>query len=144
MSVDLIKGYFDNASFNKEFNEYTQQRKDDERKKETEKLNQLNKVIYRKKISEMSLSELMSNWKSSWLGVLNDIIHVRLNPTILFVDDRLFFIGITLIIIIILFVLYYLFLNVHEYEKDTNINISFNIPKVDKNIFEKILERNKN
>ena len=133
MSVDLIKKNFELSTFNKDFTEYMKKQKEDELKADEERLKTLNQIIYEKKISEMTTTELLYEWKESLIGFINDIIHLNFNINELFSKNRLFFIGITLIIVIILFYIYYWFFTTVEKvnnDTNTNINISLSLPNI--------------
>lgn len=101
MSVDLIKAKFDNAAFNVEFNKYMEEEKEKQHQQEIERLNKMNETIYIKKISEMSFNELLVEWKNSIIGILDDLLHLRV--TSIFSGNRLFFVGMTVVIIVLIF-----------------------------------------
>jgi hypothetical protein len=139
MSVDLIKKKFELTTFNQDFTNYLKKQKNEELKRDEERLKTLNQTIYEKKISNMSMTELLYEWKDSLIGFIDDIIHFNFNVSELFKDNRLFFLGITIIIIIILFYFYYWFVSSNEkINNDTNINISFAIPNISENKIKKI------
>jgi len=103
MSVDLIKNKFDIKTFNKGFEDYMKQQTEIKHQQEIERLKQLNETKYEKKITEMTWNEIMVEWKTSIIGVLDDALHFRFTPSVLFRENRLFFIGITLLILAIIF-----------------------------------------
>lgn len=103
MSVDLVKSKFDIKAFNKGFENYMKEQNEIKHQTEIERLKQLNETIYEKKITEMTWNEVMKEWELSMVGVLDDILHFRLTPSILFRDNRLFFVGITLLILASIF-----------------------------------------
>lgn len=142
MSIDLMRNKFDSKTFNSDFVQYTDEQKQMEKRRETEKLSRLNTEIYQKKISEMTFNEIVVEWKESIIGVMNDIINLQLHPKILFSNNRLLFIGCTVIIVIILFYFYYwLFFSSSKVIKNEHtFNISFNIPTEQRNIFSKIID----
>lgn len=107
MSVDLTKGKFDITEFNTSFEKQKQLQKEEEHKAEAGRLNKMNKEIYRKKISEMSLNELMSEWKNSLIGILNDLLNLRWSFGTLFAENRLFFLGITIVFCVLLFYIFH-------------------------------------
>lgn len=111
MSIDLVKGQFDVNKFNQEFESNIQQQKEIVAQQDAKKLQELNKVIYKQKISEMTFIEFIHNWKESLLGMLNDLLHLRLQSEILFQENRLFFLGITVIFAIIFFYLFFMLIN---------------------------------
>ena len=93
--------YFDIGEFNKTFESSKEAKQEQQNKEDIEKLKKINQEIYRKKINEMSLDELMINWKSSLIGILNDLLNFRWSPDVLLADNRLFFSGITIIFFVI-------------------------------------------
>lgn len=122
MSIDLQKRDFDIAKFNKEFEETNIKLREEEEKKNDEKLKSLNTDIYEKKISEMTFNEILIDWKMSMLGVLNDLINFRWKG-IIAKDNRLFHIGITLIICVILFYIFSTFFEKEVKSKNTEFHI---------------------
>lgn len=103
MSVDLMKKNFDVATFNKEFEAYKISKEEEKHKKEMEDLKKLNKEIKVRKLSEMSMNELIIEWKNSMIGIMNDLLNGRWSLTTIFSGNRLFFAGVTLILITVLF-----------------------------------------
>lgn len=103
MSVDLIKTNFDNSIFNSEFEKQKRELIKQKQKNEENRLKKLNQEIYKKKITDMSINELLIEWKNEMIGLLNDIINLRLSS--LFSGNRLLFIGITIITTTLLFYL---------------------------------------
>lgn len=93
--------YFDIGEFNKTFEASKEAKQEQQNKEDIEKLKKMNQEIYRKKINEMSIDELMIDWKSSLIGILNDLLNFRWNPDVLFADNRLFFLGMTIILFVI-------------------------------------------
>lgn len=132
MSVDLVKNKFDIAAFNRDFENQMIAKKEEENKKDMEKLKEMNKEIYKKKISEMTTGEIIGEWQSSLTGMINDMIHLKFQPEILFSENRLFFIGITLLIIVILFYfLFWLFNPKDIVNTGHTVNVSFNLPPIE-------------
>jgi hypothetical protein len=103
MSIELIRTNFDNAIFNDEFEKNKRQRNAEKQKIEEERLRKMNQEIYVKELRDMSINELLIEWKMSHIGILNDLINLRWNPYTLFGENRLLFIGITIIVFAILF-----------------------------------------
>ena len=94
---------FDNSLFNTEFEKKKLEMNASKQKDEEERLQKLNKEIHIKKISEMTIVEIMSEWKISLIGILNDILNLHIHPNILFRDNRLLFLGATIILCVYLF-----------------------------------------
>jgi hypothetical protein len=73
MSIDLVKGKVNTDKFNDEFEKTNAQERELENQREIKKLQDMNEVIYKKKINEMTLHELVLEWKKSLLDMLNDL-----------------------------------------------------------------------
>lgn len=150
MSVDLVKNKFDVKAFNTGFTKYMKEQKEVENQQNIAKLKQLNtEEETKKKISEMSFNELINEWTTSLIGILDDLINFRLNPSTLFGENRMFFVGITLLLVVILFYFFYwLFIGFSpNIIKDEHvINISLNIPEQKQSLFKlfmtKLLKKN--
>lgn len=143
MSVDLVKNKFDVKAFNTGFTKYMEEQKEAENQQNIAKLKQLNTEVYKKKISEMSFNEAMEEWKSSLIGILDDLLNLRLNPSTLFGENRMFFVGITLLLVVIFFYFFYwLFFGFSpNIIKDEHvINISLNIPEQKQSLFKLFME----
>lgn len=103
MSVDLMKTNFDNALFNIEFEKNKKEKEKDKRLSDEERLRKMNKEMRAKKMSEMSMNELMIEWKISVVGILNDLLNLNWNINTIFGGDRLFYVGLTIIICSVIF-----------------------------------------
>jgi hypothetical protein len=144
MSVDLVKNKFDNQAFNVDFTKYIDQQKETEHQLNIAKLKQLNTEVYKKKISDMSFNEVLVEWRETLTGIMDDVINMHLQPSVLLRDNRLFFTGITLIIIVVLFYFFYwLFFGFSQkIIKDEHIfNISLNIPEQKQSIVKMFMEK---
>lgn len=128
MSIDLVKTAPDEETLNASFAKYIEEKKKLDEQRNIAKLKDMEEIIYRKKISDMTINEFMVNWKMSHVGFVDDVIHMRLNPTTLFGDNRLFFIGFTMVVTIVVFFAMYLMF--HEHSSDARnehvISISLN------------------
>ena len=132
MSVDLMKNKFDNKAFNAEFEKYKSDKKLQEESENAMKLNEMNTEIKEKKITEMTYSELLSEWQSSITGILNDLIHLRFNVTTFTKDSRPFFFGLTVLIVCVFLFLFYEIIHSDKSGVNRNenvFNISLNLPK---------------
>jgi hypothetical protein len=103
MSIDFMKNdkNFDLAKFNKTFEEQSIALREKKNQEEMEKLRLMNTEEYYKKISEKTLSEIMKEWKDALLGVINDAIRLNINRDTLLTENRLFYVGITVLFIVV-------------------------------------------
>lgn len=118
---------FDVNEFNKAFEE--QQVNDN---KEKEELDMMKKVIEKEKLHDMSLGKILINMKDEIFGILYDLISINYESFDTFLDiftknNRLFYIGLFLIIIcIFLYLISYFFHT--DNDNDININANLNVP----------------
>ena len=108
---------FDIANFNKEFEE--KQTKYSAIKSQTEKtnLNKLSREIKKKLLHQLSIGEILINMKDTIFGIYTDFLFLDYKD-ILTKENRLFYIGILLILIaLIIKIISYIFLT---YEKKSN------------------------
>jgi hypothetical protein len=114
------KKNFDLDKFNKEF-VFKKERADIENKiKSQEKINRLTEAanIKEKSLYNLSVGELVIGIKDTWFGILDDLLAKRLEMQILTQNNRLFFIGLTVVIIVTIIYLYNFFLE-EEIKKDS-------------------------
>jgi hypothetical protein len=105
MLIDRHKK-IDLKKFNKEF----ERRKDLTKKQSSEnikkRLGVLNKPKKIKKIYEQSIGEILINTKNAWISLLDDLINGNFNMSIFTTENRLFYIGLTIILISIILYLF--------------------------------------
>lgn len=91
---------FDLADFNKKFVADKEKRQKESKIKLQEKIDGLNRDANTKKIRlyNLSVSELMIGVKNTWFGILDDLLIMKFN-NIATKNDRLFYIGLTIIIV---------------------------------------------
>lgn len=98
---------FDVAAFNKDFELTAKTQKEANRIKENEKLQLLNQDIKEKTIMNMSINELLIDWKVSFDGILNDIQQRNITRSTLTNGNRLFHLGMTILLGVLFFYLMY-------------------------------------
>lgn len=109
---------FDVQEFNKQFELDKEQRKLIAQEKDLQKLRQLNETIVEKKLYENTVSDIIIGIKNSWFNLLDDLLEQKFSISIFTRENRLFYIGITLIIMGLLIYLYNFFLeDGNEYEQ---------------------------
>ncbi len=121
---------FDINRFNKLYNDYINKVRSEERSTEKERLEKLNKeFIEGKQISDLTFWELFFNMKDAINDVFNDIFQLKFDKNTLTKNNRLFYIGLFLILIVfIVFILDKLFSG--GTAKSTPTNTSKNYYKI--------------
>jgi len=128
----MDKYYSNNELDINEFNK-TFEEKQKQNKKENE-LEAMNKIIENQQLHDMSLGDIFINMKEEIFGIIYDIFSINFNSFDTFSEiftknNRLFYIGIFLIIIcIFLYIISYLFFYPKKKQKDININANLSVP----------------
>uniref|UniRef100_A0A6C0E9T1 Uncharacterized protein n=1 Tax=viral metagenome TaxID=1070528 RepID=A0A6C0E9T1_9ZZZZ len=152
---------FDNQAFNKDFEKYILDQKAKQIEEDNKKLKDMIKQEQTKKLYQMSVGDILVGIKDTWFGILDDVLAFRFSYDIFLKYNRLFFIGLTLIIIALLILLYNFVTNKSDDdtndEKNRNIIEIHHIYKMDekdkidniekmpeKKMIKKITEANKN
>jgi hypothetical protein len=104
---------FDLTNFNREFVFKKEQAGIQNRIKSQEKIDELTKNANKKTKSlyNLSIAEIMIGIKNTWFDILDDLLAFNINIKIMTKDNRLFFIGLTIIIMTIFIYLYNFFLD---------------------------------
>lgn len=106
MSVDLIKNKkFDVQEFNKSFQEQADAQKEINKKHEASKEKEMSYEIKEKKLLDMTIREIMIDWKISIDGILNDFQARHVSKKTFTTDNRLFHLGMTILIGVLFFYL---------------------------------------
>lgn len=113
---------FNLKQFNLDFEEDLKKRNAERYKREDTTLKQLNTTIEQSHIINMSVGEILVGIKDTWFGIMDDILMLKFNIRTFTKDDRLFFIGLTIVIIVILtYIIHYLSNIGDEYNKKEKI-----------------------
>jgi len=107
MSVDLVKKKFDIGEFNKDFEKTEAEKEATNKIKEDAETAKMSYTVYSKRINEMTLGEILVDWKISFDAIMSDLRNRNLTKSTFTQDNRLFHVGITLLIGILLFYLMY-------------------------------------
>lgn len=121
---------FDLEKFNKGFENIQSEKKKKERLAQDEYLNSLKKVEVSKKITDLNISEILTNTKNEVLDLTYDLISFDYDSFDDFINlftknNRLFYIGLFMLLIsCILYIISYIFFYPSDITKnDININI---------------------
>lgn len=102
---------FDLANFNKEFVFKKEKTQSQSKIKSEEKIKKLNKEanIIVKPLYKLSVSEIMFGVKNTWFDILDDILAQKFDNQLFVKNNRLFYIGLTIIIIVVILYIYNIF-----------------------------------
>ena len=95
--VDPANGEFDIDKFNGHYEQYRDRRRNEMKKKMKEKLDELNAPTPTISVYEQSIPKILSDTKESVFNTLDDLLQGSFKIDTFTKDNRLFFIGITLI-----------------------------------------------
>lgn len=113
---------FNLKQFNLDFEEDLKKRNAERYKREDATLKQLNTTIERPHVINMSVGEILVGIKDTWFGIMDDLLMLKFNASTFTKDDRLIFIGLTIVIIVILtYIIHYLSNIGDEYNKKEKI-----------------------
>ncbi len=130
-------GEFDLGKFNDSFDKSKEEQKQITKINDTAKLNSLNQTISKKSLFQLSTGEMLIGIKDTWFGIIDDIIHLNFytnqgkqSLTSIFIkDDRMFYIGLTLLIIALGLYLYNYF-DEEFYRDDNNFHEEIPVQKI--------------
>lgn len=112
----LPNGKLDIDHYNKQISQYSEIRKNDTKLLVEQKLNDINKQKPVELVYDLSIGQIIINLKDNMFDILDDILNSRLTSETFTKDNRLFYLGLFMIIVAcILF--FYMFFNVGENEK---------------------------
>lgn len=97
---------FDIKKFNADFDQEKADIKENVGKLEQARLAELNKEPPKKQIYEYSVAEIIIGIKDAWFDILDDLLQHRLSAETFLRDNRMFFVGLTVVIIVIILYLY--------------------------------------
>lgn len=111
---------FDLGKFNKVFDVNREITKRNQRVKDLQKLNELSSTESMTSLYDLNLSQILINTKNTWFGVLDDLLDQRFQLDTFTREDRLFYIGLTIVIIAVILYLYALLISDDQIESPGN------------------------
>ena len=102
-------GKLDIDHYNREFSQYSDKRKEEMKRVLAEKLDELNKPKPVELIYDLSIGQIALNTKDAIFDILDDTVNLRFTSDILTKNNRLFYLGIILVLVACLLFLYMLF-----------------------------------
>jgi hypothetical protein len=119
-----IKKDFDLDNFNKEFVFKKERAAIENRIKSQKKLDRLTKTanVPEKSLYNLSVAEFVIGIKDTWFGILDDLLAKKIELETLTKNNRLFFIGLTIILITAILYLYNFFIDEEIVEEKDETN----------------------
>ena len=108
---DPVTKKFDVDRFNLNFEEYEKRRKAEMKKKMDEKLDKLNTPVKRTPIYGESIGKIILGTKDALFNILDDILQYKFTNETLTKNNRLFYIGLTLIFIALFIYFYHILIS---------------------------------
>jgi len=100
--VKMAENEFDLAKFNKEFEEKKKINNERNTELEQQRLQFMNQEIKEKKAYNSTIQEYAIGIKDTWFGIYDDLMQKDFSINVFNRDDRLFYVGLTIVIIVIL------------------------------------------
>lgn len=117
-------GKFDIDKFNRDFDQYKDKRKEEEKEILDRKLAELNKPPDITPPYNLSVGQIMINMTESTFNTIDDILNFNISQDTLLKQNRLFYLGILLIIVALILYAYMMFMYNDESHIDSQININ--------------------
>jgi hypothetical protein len=105
----LDNGKFDIDRFSRDFDQYKIKRKDEMREKMQKKLDELNKPPEEIPAYNLSIGQIMVNIKDTLFGIIDDILRFDFSWDVLLKKNRLFYLGLAIIMVASIVYLYFFF-----------------------------------
>lgn len=106
MSTQKGGNKFNNIDFNPSFEQARNIAMAKIREEDKQKLAKLDKTIIQKPITDLSVGEILIGIKNSWFDLIDDLLQRRFTMSTFTKNNRLFYIGVTIVIFIIIIYLY--------------------------------------
>jgi len=106
----LDSGKFDVDKFNRDFDQYKSKRKNEMKDNIERKLDELNTPPDETPPYNLSIGQIMINMKDAIFNIIDDLLNFKISWNILLKQNRLFYLGLMLIIIAVIFYLYLFFM----------------------------------
>ncbi|VBB17968.1 hypothetical protein YASMINEVIRUS_431 [Yasminevirus sp. GU-2018] len=100
------KRVFDLGKFNKVFERNKEVVKESQRINDLNKLNALSETQERTSLYNLSIFQIIVNTKDAWFNLLDDLLDQRFELSTFTKDDRMFYIGVTIVTIAVVLYLY--------------------------------------
>lgn len=116
----ITNGKFDLSKFNTGFEREKKEQKELNKDKQNARLNLLNDVVNNKPIYKQTIGEILIGIKDTWFYLIDDLLQQKFTLDTFTKENRLFYIGITLLIFSIILYLLNFFLEKDDEPKIKN------------------------
>lgn len=99
---------FEVDRWNRDFEQYKERREKEKERKMKEKLDDLNKPVEKVPVYNLPLGQILINTKDALFEILDDLLQFHFEKETILKDDRLFYIGLILIIISLITYMYFM------------------------------------
>lgn len=107
--MNLNRGDYDEVDFNKRFEQAKELASSRVKENERLRLENLNSEITQKNITQLSVIEILIGIKDTWFELIDDLLQRKFNSNTFTKENRLFYIGVTIIVIVIFIYLFSIF-----------------------------------
>ena len=114
---------FEIDRFNRDFEQYKERRKIEMKKKLDKKLEELNKPEEPIPIFNQSIGQILIQTKDALFNILDDLLQFKFTYETVLKDDRIFHLGITIVLITIFLLLYTVIVGEKTQNNNTAIKI---------------------
>jgi len=97
---------FDLGQFNKVFDVNREITKQNQRVSDIQKLDALSKIETKTSLYDLNMSQILINTKNAWFNTLDDMLDQRFDMNSITSENRLFYIGLSLVFIAVILYLY--------------------------------------
>jgi hypothetical protein len=118
---------FDLNKFNIIFDRNKEIQKENQRIKDLNKLNALSQETNKVSLYNLSMYDIIVNAKNAWFGLLDDLLNRSFNMQTLTKDNRLFYLGLTIVIFCVILYIFVLMMNEGKQEEHDDRNIVYHI-----------------
>lgn len=113
---------FDLGKFNIEFDRSKEKSKINQKLKDLEKLHTLSKEEEKISLYNLTIFQIIVNTKDAWFNLLDDLLNQNIEKNTFTKENRLFYIGVTIIIVTVILYIYTLIVT-EDNNKDNNKNL---------------------
>jgi cell division protein FtsL len=105
---------FDLGKFNKVFDVNREITKRNQRVDDLQKLNKLSSVDTKTSLYDLNISDILINTKNSWFNLLDDLLEQRFQIETFTKENRLFYVGLTVVLIAVILYVYTMLVSTDE------------------------------
>ncbi len=101
---------FDIDKFNRDFEQYVDERKKSMQESIDKRLEELNRPPARTPVYDLSIGQISINTKDALFNTFDDLVHTKISTGTFLKENRLFYLGLTFIFVALIFFFYAFFI----------------------------------